>query len=688
MAGLSSATSATTSTVPGTNVPPVSFPGIASGIDYNSIISKLTNLTLLPTTQYNAEITQINAKNSELIKINGLLTSVQNSLNALSNSSTYSAFTGTTSDSTILTATGNGQVAASPGSYIINSTQLATASSIIGASAGTGHAMSDILTADTINPSNNGKASDSVPLDESFAAITPTNGGNQRGQVTVDGQVITYDVASDSLTTIVANINAAVASVDPGFSATYNAATDAVTFSSTDQAVSLGSSTDRGNLLTVLKLDVAQVNNTPTSGSVTSAGAIGGVNQATVFTGTNFAGLTTPLTGGPSSFFTINGVKISVDPTQDNIASVLTKINQSAAGVVATFDPVGNDVKITSKTTGPQGIVLGVAGGPNGDTSNFLSAVGLTPATGATSSVGQQAKLVLVNPNGTSSTFFSNSNTISTAIPGINLNIFQSTAIPQTVTVTQDASVAINAINVFASAYNAALNEINTATAPPVIQQTNSSNNASSTSSSSQTVAPGGTLYGDFSIEELKDQLISLGQSIVQNGSSSFQSLSSIGLNMDDSHEVLAASTPSAGTPSTGPVTVSTQDGTSGAFTPLDLTAFNAAFSANPQSVESIFTASDGIVAGFGNYLTSITGLPTTTASGLLGTIPQTSFVQNDENANTARIQSLQDFITTLQDEANLQADSLRAQFTASESLIAKYQSVQSQVSQLSQGLG
>lgn len=34
------------SNIPGDNVPPVSFPGIVSGIDYNSIIQKLTSLTL------------------------------------------------------------------------------------------------------------------------------------------------------------------------------------------------------------------------------------------------------------------------------------------------------------------------------------------------------------------------------------------------------------------------------------------------------------------------------------------------------------------------------------------------------------------------------------------------------------------------------------------------------------------
>jgi len=689
MAGLSSASSATQSAVPGTNVPPISFPGIVSGIDYNSIITKLTSLTLLPTTQYNQEITQINSKNSELIKINSLLTSVQNSLNALSNPSTFAAFTGSTSDPAVLTATANGQGAASPGSYTIDSTQLATASSVTGAvSSSTGHSMTDVLTSDSINPSNDGKASNTVPLDESFAAITPTNGGNQRGQVTIDGQAISYDVGSDSLQTIVANINAAVqlATVDPGFTATYNATTDEVTFSSTDQQISLGSQSDRGNLLSVLKLDVAQVNNTANSGSVTSAGAIGGINQATTFTGANFAGLVTPLTGTDGSFFTINGVHITINPSTDNLAGVVANINSSAAGVVATYNTVTNQVTLTSKSTGPQGIVLGSVA--TGDTSNFLSAVGLTSASGGTSSVGQQAKVVLTSPSGAVSSFFSNSNSIASAIPGINLNIFQTTTTPQTVTITQDSSVAIAAINTFASAYNAAINEIDAATAPPVIEQDNADNTVSLTTSTSQAVSSGGILYGDFSIVTLKNQLIDLAESIVQNGNTSFQSLSAIGLNLDTSESELSASNAATpGTVTSGPVTVTQTDGTSGAFTALDLTTFNAAYSADPQVVQSIFNAADGIVSGFGNYLTSITGLPTTTANGLVGTIPSTSFIQNDENSNSSQITSLQDFITTLQDEANMQADTLRAQFTASETLIAGFQAVAGQVSQLNSGL-
>src|SRR5690348_12848417 len=109
------------SSIPGTNVPPVSFPGIASGIDYNSIIQKLTSMTLAPTTQLNHQIATLNAANAELVKFNGLLSDVQDSLNGLSASALYNAVSATSSDTGVLTASGISGSTATPGTYTINS---------------------------------------------------------------------------------------------------------------------------------------------------------------------------------------------------------------------------------------------------------------------------------------------------------------------------------------------------------------------------------------------------------------------------------------------------------------------------------------------------------------------------------------------------------------------------------------
>jgi len=195
---------------------PISFPGIVSGIDYNAIISKLTELSLAPTTLLNAQIATLNNANSELIKINNLLSSVQNALGNLSNPNLFSTYQGNSANSSALTATGIPGVTATPGLYTIDSVKAATNTSIL-SSTSAGHSITDKLTTGTYA----GDASDTVPLAFSYARVVPSNGASGSGSVTVDGVSISYNVDSQSLDSILNNITAQVDSkADAGFLAT------------------------------------------------------------------------------------------------------------------------------------------------------------------------------------------------------------------------------------------------------------------------------------------------------------------------------------------------------------------------------------------------------------------------------------------------------------------------------------
>jgi flagellar hook-associated protein 2 len=673
MSGVSSTSAASTPSAAtvGTNVAPITFPGISSGIDYNSIITKLTAMTLAPNTTYNSQITQLNAKNAELIKINTLLSSVQGSLTTLSDPATFNAYAGTTTDPIDASVTPLAGSTAMPGSYTVSSTQVATATQI---SSGSGVGVS-------IDPN--------TALVSAGAAITPTNGTTgQQGLITIDGVSVTYNVSSQSLASIMNNIYTAVVAVDAGF--TISVGTDGeVSMASTGMPISLGSPADRGNLETVLKLDVAQVNNAGPRYSVTSAGPVGGVNRGSVFSDPGNAGFATAVTSGS---FTINGVVITVNASTDNVAGVLAKINSSTAGVVAAYDMTSGKFSLTNTGTGPQSIVVGSV---TNDSSNFLTAAHLVPSTvagaGATTSVGKQAYVAVVTSSGALQTTYSNSDSVAGAIPGMEINVTGSTAVRFTVNVTQNNSLAISAISTFVSLYNAAMNEISIATSPPVVQQ--ASQSANSTTASSSVLAAGGPLYGDQTISALSDRLTLIVSSLAQNGSSSYNSLQSIGLSLDSSHQVYQSNTDAQGatidktaTTAVAPTTVS---GTDGAFAPLDVTKFSAAFAADPSAVASLFvstsrTSPNGLTNQLGAYLTGVTGFPTSLVSGLIGTIPITSILQNDENADTAQITSLNQSIKAVTDKANAQADMLRAQATASEALAAKYQSEQAYVNQLS----
>ena len=181
--------------------------------------------------------------------------------------------------------------------------------------------------------------------------------------------------------------------------------------------------------------------------------------------------------------------------------------------------------------------------------------------------------------------------------------------------------------------------------------------------------------------------------SLSDNGSASYNSLQSIGLSLDSSHTVYQSNTDAYGgtvnSATSGPVATSTADGTDGKFLPLDATTFAAAFAADPSAVANMFVSTSakstaGLTNQLGAYLTGVTGTPTTLVSGLVGSIPTVSLLQSDEDAATAEITGLNQSIKHVTDAANAQADLLRAQATASEALVSKYQSEQTFANQLS----
>lgn len=659
----------------GTNVPPVSFPGIASGIDYNSIIQKLTAMTLSPTTQLNNQVASLNAANAELIKINNLFSSVQNALNGLSEPSIYNAIGATSSNTAAATAQGVAGSTAAPGTYVVQAVKLATATQVTSNAAG-GHSELDPLGAST---------GDQVALADSYAAIKPSNGSGTQGSITINGVTVNYDVSTQSIQTIFSNINTAVrtATGDNSFTIGFTAGTDTVQVTDANNPISLGSASDQGNLLSVLRLDQAQVVNGASSGSVSGTAGVGGINQALMFNSQNSSGTATNAnykTAVTSGAFTINGVQISVDATQDNLASVIKRINASNAGVLASYNTATGQITLTNKNTGPQGIVLG----SSSDTSNFLSASGLTSGSGATTTLGTQAAVTFQDASGGSHTVYSSSNNVTTAIPGVQLNLLSNTNTPFQITVSQDHTLLVSAVNTFVSAYNAAITEINTATATPIVSQRSAGSTVGVPSSAA---IGGGVLFGNADVESIKNQLVNMVSQYVPSATGGYTSLSQLGLTLSSSFTQLVANNPNSGSSSGsstgssgGAISTQTVDGTDGTLQ-VDTTALASAFASNPSSVQNMLAGTQGLVTQMGSYLTGVTGLPTQSAGGLLGTIPTVSLIQGFENSNTSQITSVQQQIQQIQDNANQQATMLRAEFVDTETQLAGFQSLQSQLS-------
>jgi flagellar hook-associated protein 2 len=661
-------TNTSSSTPPGTNVPPVSFPGIASGIDYNAIIQKYTDLTLQQETPLKTNVTNLTNQNAELLKIQDLLSKFQVTFKAISDPANFNAMAPTSSNATAIAATAVASASATPGTFTITKTVLATATQYANDTAA------------------NGTFNSGVVLANAGASITPTNGTtgpNGKGQLTINGVAISYDVNATTLTSLIAANSAALAAV--GVTLTDNG-NGTVTVKST-QPLTLGAASDSGNLLQVLKLDTAPITFAAGTYTATSTSKIGGINLGATFNTANNAGFATAVTSGT---FTINGVHFTVNAASNNLNNVLSQINASSAGVVASYDQANDRVLITAKASGPSGVSFGAAG----DTSNLLQAVGFlanagTPnvfSAGASTTVGKSAEVDYTDNAGTSHVAFANSNTVTNVIPGVSLALQQAiggtTGIaPVTISVAQDTTALTKSIGDFVTAYNVVIDEINTATVAPVV---GSSTSSSTGTTSSQQLTTGGTLFNNQDVLTLKDRLVNFVSGFGVTGSRSINSFASVGLMLDNSFTVNSAtSSNTANTSSQNNVTTKSFAGTSGKLVALDPTKFAAALANDANSVAKLFTGTTSIVGQLGAYLTSATGLPTQIASGLAGKIPVHSLFSTLMDSTNNRITSLQRQIQLVTDEANLQANALRAQFVASEALIAQLQSVQSSLGSL-----
>jgi flagellar hook-associated protein 2 len=671
VSGLSSASSATSSgssQVYGTNVPPVSFPGIASGIDYNSIIAKYTDLTLQQETPLKNKVTALNNQQAELLKIQDLISKFQDTFQAVSDPAAFTATAPASSNSSAISASAVANGVATPGTYVITNATLATATQL------------------TNDASANGTFDATQPLVSAGASITPSNGpaGSTHGTVTIDGVALQYDVNTQDLQSWITTIaNPALAAAGVGASLSYS--NGKVTVSST-QPLTLGSANDSGNLLQVLKLDTAQITNGGGVYTATSSSSIGGINLGATLNASNDAGFATAVTAGN---FTINGVVFKVDPTVNNLNDVIQQINTSSAGVIASYDSANDRIILTSKTSGPQGISLG----QSGDTSNFLQAAGfLTDYTkpnqisaGAQLQVGKSAHVQYTDNGGTPHDVYSNSNDVTTAIPGVDLKLQQAVdgivVPPVTISVSQDSTALQGAIKTFVDAYNAVIDEINTATQAPVVGSTTDATSGQSTGTQ---LTSGGVLFNNQDVLSLRDQLVNLVSGFGNTGSTSYNSLASIGLTLDSSFNVqTASSSDTQNSTSQNSVSSQTFQGTSGRLNALDVTKFTAALSANASAVAKLFTGTGSIVGQLGSYLTTVSGLPTQLTGALAGKIPAQPLFSVLSSSTNDQITSLQQQIQLVTDQANMQADRLRQEFVSAEGTIATLQSLQSSLGAL-----
>jgi flagellar hook-associated protein 2 len=417
----------------------MSISGLASGFDWKSVVDQLTAVERTPQNTVRIEQSTLAKRRDALGQITSQLNDLQTKATALGESSLYNRRSANSSDTTVASvSTSNGAVT---GSYTVTVSTLATAASWLGASTGIISPLhsQDVNTYSSDIPpvavnSDTGPVLSEAGWGSVLTAGTVTIGVQDSTTGALTNSTVTV-ATSDTLKDLLAKLDAAIGSTG---SATYSSTNDAVTIARpSGKNLILGASSDTSNLLSCLKLF------TPTSGSsAVSDSKLGSLRLSSSLASQP---LVTALTYGTTSTtgaFSINGVSIDYD-SSSTLSTVLNSINDSAAGVQASFDSGSNRIVLKNKEPGNRGVVLSESIG-----SNFLTAFGLT---GGTLSSGTDLAYSI---NG-GTTAKSRSNTISDADSGLTgLTITASKVGTTTITSSNDTSAARSAIEALVTSVN------------------------------------------------------------------------------------------------------------------------------------------------------------------------------------------------------------------------------------------
>lgn len=504
-------------------MPGIFLSGLASGLDWQSLVTQLIAAERVPETALRAQQAVDTQKITAMGTISTNLVALQTAANALSDGSAFIARAATFAD-----AGTSWSVTASPGAAIgehtFNVLSLATKAQRLGA-ADAGAPIS----------STNDVSGVTLATMNLSAAVTA-------GTFTVNGAQITV-ATTDSLQDVFNQISTATGGA---VTASYDSGTDTVSLSSGGEIV-LGSANDSTNFLSTLKL----FNNG--TGSVTSGGALGVVNTSAALVDSHLRQIPNVDSNGDGSFI-INGVTIPFNANSDSLQAVLTRINQSGAGVTASYDKIADKFTLTNNATGDIGLSISEAPG------GLLEAMGLNSTGSLVRGQNSSAQV----DGGTA--FTSTSNTFDESVTGIvGLSVNANSVGSQTVSVTSDTSGSQTKIQAFIDAYNALQSYIDQQT---LITSTNGTVTTS-------------LLSGNRDITSLALSLRKIVFNAVPGLTGTIQRLEGMGIDFD---------------------------GTSSQLQIKDQTKLDLALQDHPDDVQSLFNGTGGLVSSISSFVIATTG--------------------------------------------------------------------------------
>ena len=306
------------------------------------------------------------------------------------------------------------------------------------------------------------------------------------------------------------------------------------------------------------------------------------------WSGTAFtAGTTTP-------------VSVTINPGEDSLSAIATKINESGAGVSATVlkDASGERLLVRSKTTGEEnGFRISVADDDGNDTdANGLSRLAFAVGNASGMAQTQAGQNALATINGVA--IETASNRLTDTLPGMTIQLSQVTTEPVEIDVSPDLEAVRTNVQAFVDAYN-----------------TLSTNLASATRYDAGTKTAG-ALQGDATAIGLQNALRGMMRSVTT--STPFSRLVDAGIEMK-----------------------------AGGTLEIKSETFDAALS-NLDGLKSLFSVATGDTAtqgfglkvkGFADGLVAADGLMTTKTAGLQRSIARNTDEQDKVNDRAARVE-------------------------------------------------
>lgn len=341
----------------------------------------------------------------------------------------------------------------------------------------------------------------------------------------------------------------------------------------------------------------------------------------------NSSGLSTTVVGDGSSSggsFKINGKTITYQ-TNESLGAILSRVNNSEAGVTAIYDKFLDRVVVTSKTNGAEPIALEDVG-----SSNFLAAIGAT-SVDAVNTTGTQAKMKIDGLNN-GDYIYSNDDIFTeteTGLTGLSFTL-KKDGTSADITVGTDTAGVRTAFDTFVTAYN------------DVVKFIKDRSSVSGTGTSKQT----GLFYGDQSVQQLSREMRRMLGSSVTGGADGMNYLGALGVGTANQNADLSVA---------------------------DGSKLESALKNNLNGVKSLLTDStNGLMTRFKNFMKT----QTTGDSGIVG---------SKSDSLTDKIELLDISIDRENRKISNEEKSLRAQFAAMEKATS---ALQGGVSQLLSSLG